>query len=248
MTMAMEDDASARLTVSIDVGSGRPVVMLPGFGMPPWLYRRTAELLAADGRCRVVVPDIYHPRACWTYDGVEHELVAALDALELRRTSMIAHSFAGGVQLGFAVRHPERVVELVFVDTLALSRELPLAREAMSHPFRLFRMATPQATIAFAGSVARGPIDVARAAWWGFTSGRTADAHRVADAGIRSHVLWANRDSVLRRSDGRAFAEDLHATFDVARDHDHPIDHDWMYRHPELFVAHVKALRLRALG
>src|SRR5436190_17065474 len=138
--------------------------------MSPWLYRQTAELLAARGRCRVVVADIYHPVGRWRYQDVCRQLADALDALELRRVTMMSHSFAGGVQLGFAVRAPERVAELVFVDTLALSRELPLAREAMSHPFRLFRMATPAAALAFGGSVARGPVDIVRAAWWGFTS------------------------------------------------------------------------------
>lgn len=247
--MNMHDDEAARLPVPIDIGDGRPVVMLPGFGMSPWLYRRAAELLAARGRARVVVADIYHPCGRWQYENVLRQLVDALDALELRRVTMLSHSFAGGVQLGFALRHPERVVELVFVDTLALSRELPLAREVMSHPFRLFRMATPAAAFAFGGSVARGPVDIARAAWWGFTSGRTADAHRVADAGIRAHVLWANRDSVLRRADGQAFAEDMNATFDVVREpNGRPVDHDWMYRHPELFVQHLEELRLRAFA
>ena len=245
----MDDDPELQLSVPVDAGSGRPIVMLPGFGMSPWLYARTAELLAARGGCRVVVVDIYHPQRRWDFEDVVAQLVAALDALELGRVTMMSHSFAGGVQLGFAVRHIDRVAELVFVDTLALSRELPLAREAMSHPFRLFRMATPAAAIAFGASLLRGPIDIARAAWWGFTSGRTADAHRVGDAGVRSHVLWANRDSVLRRADGQAFAEDLNATFDVVRSPGgRPIDHDWMYRHPELFVEHVQALRLRALA
>jgi pimeloyl-ACP methyl ester carboxylesterase len=245
----MRDDATERLDVPIDVGNGRPIVMLPGFAMPPWLYRDTAELLAARGHCRVVVADIYHPHGRWSYDRVISQLMCALDALELGRVTMMSHSFAGGVQLGFAVQHAERIVELVFVDTLALSRELPLAREAMSHPFRLFRMATPEAAIAFDGSVLRGPIDIVRAAWWGFTSGRTVAAHQVAEAGMRSHVLWANRDSVLRRSDGQALAEDLNASFDVAREpNGRAIDHDWMYRHPQLFVEHIEALRLRALA
>ncbi len=245
----MDEDETVKLPVPVDIGSGPPVVMLAGFGLPPGLYRPTAELLAGRGHCRVVMPALYHPHGRWTYGNVLGQFVAALDDLGLRRVTMIAHSFAGSIQLGFAVRSPERVNELVFTDTLALSREMPLAREAMSHPFRLLRMATPSAAMAFLGSVATGPIDIARAAWFGFTDGRSDDAKRIAAAGIRSHVLWANRDSVLRRADGRAFAEDLGATFDVAREpNGRPIDHDWVYRHPRLFVGHIEALRLRALA
>jgi hypothetical protein len=64
-----------------------------------------------------------------------------------------------------------------------------------------------------------------------------------------AHVLWANRDSLLSRSDGRAFARELGASFDVAREPDaRPVDHDWMYGHPELLVAHLAELILIALG
>jgi hypothetical protein len=60
-------------------------------------------------------------------------------------------------------------------------------------------------------------------------------------------VLWANRDSLLRRQDGQELARELHASFTVA---DAPgyVDHDWMYRHPRLFVEHLDQLGLSVLG
>ena len=71
---------------------------------------------------------------------------------------------------------------------------------------------------------------------------RTAVAARVealpASAGLPCHVLWANRDTLLSRRDGSEFARDLGASFTVV---DRPkgagpVDHDWMYRYPALFV------------
>ena len=65
--------------------------------------------------------------------------------------------------------------------------------------------------------------------------------------GIR-HVLWANRDSILSQSDGREFAKRLNGTFTVASAPDgRPVDHDWMFESPHLFVAHLFSLDLLAL-
>ena len=123
------------------MGVGAPVVMLPGFALSPEVYRPTATLLAEH--CRVIVPDVRIGTA-WRYEDVQQRLTATLDRLELDKVTFIGHSFAGSVELGFAARHPERIVELVFADTLAISREIPLAKEALRHPIRLLWLATPR--------------------------------------------------------------------------------------------------------
>jgi pimeloyl-ACP methyl ester carboxylesterase len=237
-----------QLEVPIDSGEGHVVVMLPGFALSPALYRATAELLARRGRCRVLVPDLYRVAGGWNYDTIVGRLQRTLAARDVERVTMIAHSFAGGIQLGFATRWPGRVVELVFADTLAVTREWPLAREATRHPLRLLRMATPGSAGAFSFSVLTHPREVVQAAWWGFTSDRVSSIDAVAAHRLPAHVLWANRDSLLSQSDGRAFAHELGASFDVVRVPDaRPVDHDWMYRHPDLFVAHLAELHLAAL-
>ena len=62
---------------------------------------------------------------------------ASLDRLGVDKVTLIGHSFGGGIELGFAARFPGRVVELVFSDTLAVSRQWGLADEALRHPMRL---------------------------------------------------------------------------------------------------------------
>src|SRR5438309_12102637 len=109
--------------------------MLPGFALSPGVYRGTATLLAEH--CRVIVPELYRIKTPWRYEDILQQFTATLDLLELESVTIIGHSFAGCVELGFAARHPERIVELVFVDTLAISREIPLAAEALRHPARL---------------------------------------------------------------------------------------------------------------
>ena len=234
------------LRIHIDEGEGAPIVILPGFAMTPEAYSRTARLLARQAR--VVVPTLYGIRGRWSYPVLLDRFAATLDAAGIERATLIAHSFGGGIELGYAARHPERVADAVFVDTLAVAREWLLAREALSHPLHLLRMATPVAARAFAQNALGHPRQLIDAAWWGFTSARTEDITAVAAAGVRCHVMWANRDSLLDREDGRALAHDLKGSFTVAFGSEHRVDHDWMYRHPELFVSVLEDLGLEALA
>jgi len=232
--------------VPLDMGEGQTLVLLHGFAMRPSTYRGLAGLLAE--RCRVVVPDLFDLRGEWRHDRVVDAFTATLDHLGLERASLLGHSFGGGIELGFASQFPERVVELVFSDTLAASRELRLGAEALRHPARLLRLATPAAAAAFARTWVEHPRQLVDAAWWGFRSSRECDSRTVARAGIPAHVLWANRDSVLTRSDGMRFAEELEATFTVATGSaGQVIDHDWMFQQPRLFFDHLEDLGLEAL-
>ena len=102
---------------------------------------------------------------------------------------------------------------------------------------------------AFARTCVDHPRQLVDAAWWGFTSGRAGDSEAVARAGLPTHVLWANRDSILSRSDGLRFAEELNATFTVASGTDGAsFDHDWMFQQPKEFFDHLDGLGLVALS
>jgi len=235
------------LEVPIDTGRGTPLVLLHGFAMRPATYEGLVELLAP--RCRVVVPDLFAVRGQWRYATVLEAFIATLDHLGLERVSILGHSFGGGLELGFAAEFPHRVHELVFSDTLAVSREWRLADEVLHHPVRLLRLATPTAMAAFFTNWTRHPRQLVDAAWWGFTSGRDTDSAAVARAGIPAHVLWANRDSILSRSDGERFAGELHATFTVASTPDgRAVDHDWMFQQPDVFFDNLDRLGLATLA
>jgi len=222
-------------------------VILQGFGTLPRTYRSTALLLGR--RCRVVVPAIFGNRGMrWRPESVRDDLRRLLDELGIERATFVAHSLGGGLLLELAAACPERVADLVFIDTLGASREWTLAAEAARHPLRLLWMATPLAARDFATAVLGAPLHIVQAAWWGFVSDRRLDMRRVREAGIDTHVLWASRDSLLARDDGRAFAEGLAASFTVVRSPlGTPIDHDWLYRHPWLLVDQVNRLKLWAL-
>ncbi len=234
------------LDVPITAGDGPPVVLLQGFAMRPATYGGLVRLLAEH--CRVYVPDLFAVPGRWTYPGVLDSFVATIDDLELDRCTLIGHSFGGGFELGFASRFPERVVELVFSDSLAASREWRLAAEVLHHPVRLLRLATPMAASAFLETSVDHPGQLVGAAYWGFTSGRENESATIARAGIPAHVLWANRDSILSRSDGSRFADEMGASFTVASLARGSLDHDWMFQEPEVFFDHLEELGLIALS
>ena len=229
----------------IDMGHGPALVLLHGYAMAPDTYLGTARLLAE--RTRVLIPDLFALGRRWTAERCVDTVLDLLDRLRIDRATFVAHSFGGGIQLALATRQSSRVEEMVFADTLGLSREWVLAREAV-HPTTLMRLATVRAAVDFARTWGRHAPALIRAAWWGFTSDRRQEVETLAQSGIPSHVLWAERDTLLSRDEGRRFAQDLRATFDIASgDGDDPIDHDWMYRHPQLFVRHLETIGLAAL-
>jgi pimeloyl-ACP methyl ester carboxylesterase len=240
--------SKARPLRCVTLGEGPPLVLLHGFAMQPETYLPLARVLA--DRVRVVIPAIFALPERWSFEHAIECLELTIDDQGIDRMSLLGHSFGGGLELDLACRRPERVVECVFSDTLADRREFRLAQEALRNPPRLLAMASVPAAEAFFKSVLTHPVQLVRAAWWGFTSDRSADIHTIVDAGIPCHVVWAERDSILLRSDGEAFARDLHATFTVAK---RPpgygrIDHDWMFDDPELFAAHLEELGLKVLS
>jgi pimeloyl-ACP methyl ester carboxylesterase len=222
------------------------VMILHGYAMQPSTYMGLAELLARQ--CRVLIPDLFSGPGRWSADTVVRRLVATLEGHAADQVTLVGHSFGGALELGLATSHPGRVREAVFADTLAMSREWTLAAEAL-HPVHLAWMATPKAAVDFFRSWVDHPRQLVNAAWWGFTSDRRQQVAALARTGIPCHVLWADRDSLLNRADGERFARDMDATFTVVSGRDgKPVDHDWLYRHPQLAMEHLCRLGLDALA
>jgi pimeloyl-ACP methyl ester carboxylesterase len=239
-------DSRARPLHHLDVGAGPTIVLLHGYGMQPATYLPTARLLA--DRARVVIPNLFALPGRWTFEHALACLELTLDDIGVEQVSLLGHSFGGGLELGLASRSPARIVECVFSDTLGMHKEFSLATEAV-HPIGIVRMATPPAVRSFAKSWVTHPIHLASAALWAFRSDRETEIDACASFGLPCHVMWAERDTILSRKDGQEFAKRLHATFTVAKRPPGygPIDHDWMFDDPELFVQHLDELGLRAL-
>lgn len=221
-------------------GRGRGILLLHGFGLAPGTYVRTAELLAPHGR--VVVPSWLEVRPRWSAEATVRALEATIDLHAMAPALVIAHSFGGGLALSLAARSPHRVGGLVFCDSIGLRGRWELAGEALPGTPHVLRLATVRAAVDFLRNSVRRPVSLARAGWWGFDSEHRGEIRAVAGFGIPVHVVWASRDTLLSRKSGEAFAEALGATFRVVGTPHGPIDHDWMFRHPELFTETLEDL------
>jgi (E)-2-((N-methylformamido)methylene)succinate hydrolase len=107
----------------VDVGSGPPVVLVPGIqGRWEWM-KPAVDALAA--RCRVVTFSLADEPTSGArfgpasgFDVYVDQLRDVLDARGLDRAAVCGTSFGGLIAAAFAARHPERVSALIFSSAL----------------------------------------------------------------------------------------------------------------------------------
>jgi len=101
----------------LDVGCGKPVVMLPGMeGAKEFWDRQWPEL---STRYRAIAcSHARRPlRLGWQVADYAEDVVAIMDRLEIERAAVIAESFGGLVAQEMATAWPERVAALVLCNT-----------------------------------------------------------------------------------------------------------------------------------
>jgi pimeloyl-ACP methyl ester carboxylesterase len=138
---------------------GVPVVMLPGWGSPLYMYRHALERLPAYG-ARVSAVDLRgyglsdkpETRGAYSLDAYVADIDALLDALDLTRAVIVGQSMGGGLALHYALRRRERVCGVVLINPtglvnlpfLGVLRGIP--REPLA---RIGKRLVPRAVIGF---------------------------------------------------------------------------------------------------
>jgi pimeloyl-ACP methyl ester carboxylesterase len=125
-------------------GEGAPVLLLHG-----WMGSADSflPLIADFSRARrVIAPDFpgqggQTPAPGEAYDVAEHArlVLALMDALDVQRASIVAHSFGGRVALKLASEHPERVDKMVLTGGAGLRPKNSAKRRARSLAYRALR-------------------------------------------------------------------------------------------------------------
>ena len=110
-----------------DGGARRPpILMLHALGINFTQFEYVAPTLAAQSRIvGLDMPGCGHsakPRRPWRIADVTAAAVRLLDHLGLQRVVVLGHSFGGRVALELALRHPERVLGLVLLNSAGLHR------------------------------------------------------------------------------------------------------------------------------
>ena len=104
----------------LDEGSGPPLVFLHALGRNALDWAPTVKALADRWRC--IALDLRgHGQSArcesYTFEEMEADLRAFVDALELERFFLVAHSMGAHVAWLFAARTSDRIVRLVIEDT-----------------------------------------------------------------------------------------------------------------------------------
>lgn len=151
----------------VEAGQGDPVLCL--HGNPTWsfLYRNFLKGLAADAR--VIAPDLIGfglseklpDPGDYSIEGHVRDVASLVEALDLRRLTLVVQDWGGPIGLGVAARQPERVRALVVMNTIGfvpdpggspplplLALRLPVVGEQLVQGFGLFHRAFVPAGIA----------------------------------------------------------------------------------------------------
>jgi haloalkane dehalogenase len=112
----------------VDVGKGRPIVLLHGNPTSSYLWRNIIPHVSALGRC--LAPDLVgmgesgsSPSGRYRFADHARYLDAWFDALELTGdVRLVVHDWGSALGFYWAQRHPDRVVAIAHMEAIALPR------------------------------------------------------------------------------------------------------------------------------
>ncbi len=103
-------------------GRGKSIVLLAGGGNTAHVFDEFATQLKGRyhvyGITRRGSPPSSVPEDGYSGDQLGDDVVAALDALQLKEPVLVGHSFAGQEMSNVATRHPTRVAALIYLDAM----------------------------------------------------------------------------------------------------------------------------------
>jgi non-heme chloroperoxidase len=103
-----------------DLGQGRPVVLLAGFGLDHQVWDAQIRRLAGKGHRSVCVDlrgtgESDKPLTGYELERLADDVVAVIEELDLRRATIAGWSFGGQVGFRVAASVPDRIAQLVLV-------------------------------------------------------------------------------------------------------------------------------------
>lgn len=122
----------------VKVGSGPVVVLIHGLLGSRRSWTQLVSLLARE--FTVIAPDLLghgdsaKPRGDYSLGAHAGRLRDLLDALGVRRATLVGHSLGGGVAMQFAWLFPERCERLVLISSGGLGRDVSLILRAPTLP------------------------------------------------------------------------------------------------------------------
>lgn len=108
----------------VERGAGAPILCL--HGNPTWSFLYREFLLGLSDHNRVVAPDLIgfglsekpSDPEDYSIEGHVDDVSALVEQLDLRDLTLVMQDWGGPIGMGVAMRHPERVRALVFMNTI----------------------------------------------------------------------------------------------------------------------------------
>lgn len=176
------------------VGTGRPVLMIPGLNSAASTWTETCAALQPQVQCHIVqLPGFAGAPAVQTdafLDGMRDRLLAYLDDRQLQQPVVMGHSLGGALALKMAAEKPGRIERLVIVDSLPFFAGLRgMSPEAAKGAAVAMRQQMLNSTKeqweagARQGSMgmSRNPANNERVAGWSLASDRATSAQAMSE-------------------------------------------------------------------
>jgi len=176
------------------IGSGQPLVLIPGIFGAAFGYRTITAPLAARGyQCIIIEPLGYgwssHPKhADYSFSAQTDRVGRALDQLGVTRALFVAQSSGASIAFRLAIARPGLVRGLLSIDGgPAETASTPGMRKAFSHGGFLAKLVFDESMLRtqVRQEIVRNSGDtswVTDAVIHGYTAGQTADMHGSIDA------------------------------------------------------------------
>lgn len=176
------------------VGTGRPVVMIPGLNSAASVWTETCAALQPGVQCHILqLPGFAGAPAVATdhfLTGMRDRLLAYVDERKLDKPVVIGHSLGGVLALEMAAERPGRIDRLVIVDALPFLAGLrgmtPEAARGAAAAMRQQMLASTKeqweaGTRQGAGGMSRSPANTERIVAWGLASDRATTAQAMSE-------------------------------------------------------------------
>ncbi|WP_299437575.1 alpha/beta hydrolase [uncultured Aquimarina sp.] len=114
------------ITVEVS-GNGNPILFLPGFTNPGSIWDETVTHLKGNHENHLISYagfDGNAPIAMPWYDTIKKELITYIKKKKLTNVVIIGHSMGGNLAIDLAATLPNRIKNLVIVDSIPCMREL----------------------------------------------------------------------------------------------------------------------------
>lgn len=140
----------------LDVGQGKPLILIHGFGGSMWQWEYQYQTLAQTHR--VIIPDLIgsglsdKPEIIYSPEHLVQFFLKFMENLEIEHATLIGNSMGAGLAMAMALDHPKSVDQLVLISGFPAQVEASVA----SPQYRQFLQYRPPLWLAKMGNQLAG--------------------------------------------------------------------------------------------